>query len=42
MNILTILGTGHKGNTKAIVDLFLDEFKGEDVKFDELVLPKDF
>ena len=42
MNILTILGTGHKGNTRAIVDLFLDEFKGEDVKFDELVLPKDF
>ena len=37
MNILTILGTGHKGNTRAIVDLFLEEFKGEDVNFDELV-----
>lgn len=41
MNILTILGTQHRGNTKAIVDLFLDEFKNENSEFDEIVLPKD-
>ena len=42
MNILTIIGTPHKGNTRAIVDLFLDEFKNENNKFDEITLPTDF
>ena len=27
MNILTIMGTAHKGNTRAVVDLFLNEFE---------------
>lgn len=40
MKILTIIGTPHKGNTKALVDLFLDEFKGNEI--DEIVLPNDF
>lgn len=40
MKILTIMGTPHKGNTRAITDLFLDEFKGNE--FDEIVLPNDF
>ena len=40
MKILTIIGTPHKGNTKAIVDLFLNEFK--DNELDEIVLPNDF
>ncbi len=40
MNILTIMGTPHKGNTRAITDLFLEEFKGNE--FDEIVLPNDF
>ena len=42
MKVLTILGTSHKGNTRAIVDLFLDEFKEKNNTFDEIVLPKDF
>lgn len=42
MKVLTILGTSHKGNTRAIVDLFLDEFKEKNNIFDEIVLPKDF
>ena len=42
MNVLTIIGTGHKGNTRAIVDLFLKEFEGSDNSFDEVVLPNDF
>ena len=29
MNILTIMGTPHKGNTRAVVDLFLKEFEGK-------------
>lgn len=40
MNILTIMGTPHKGNTRAITDLFLEEFKGNE--FDEIILPNDF
>ena len=42
MKILTILGTSHKGNTKALVDLFLDEFKDSKVEYDEIVLPTDY
>ena len=42
MNILTIMGTAHKGNTRAVVDLFLDEFKNGDNEFDEVILPNDF
>ena len=42
MNILTIIGTPHKGNTRAIVDLFLDEFKDKNNEFDEIIIPKDF
>ena len=41
MKILTIMGTSHKGNTRAIVDLFLKEFEGDNT-FDEIVLPNDF
>ena len=42
MKVLTIIGTPHKGNTRAIVDLFLKEFEDENNSFDELVLPNDF
>ena len=42
MNILTIMGTPHKGNTRAVVDLFLKEFEGKSNSFDEIVLPTDF
>ena len=42
MKILTIIGTSHKGNTRAITDLFLDEFKDEKNEFDEIILPNDF
>ena len=42
MNVLTIIGTGHKGNTRAVVDLFLEEFKDENTNFEEIVLPNDF
>ena len=34
MKILTILGTPHKGNTRAIVDLFLEEFNKTQNEFD--------
>ena len=40
MKILAIIGTPHKGNTKALVDLFFEEFKGNEL--DEIVLPNDF
>lgn len=42
MNVLTIIGTNNKGNTRAIVDLFLKEFENEKKEFEELILPKDF
>ena len=42
MKILTIMGTPHKGNTRAVVDLFLKEFEDEKNTFDEIVIPKDF
>ncbi|MGN0469801.1 MAG: flavodoxin family protein [Acutalibacteraceae bacterium] len=42
MNILTIMGTQHKGNTRAITDLFLKEFQDQNNEFDEIVLPNDF
>ena len=42
MNVLTIMGTAHKGNTRAIVDLFLKEFENEKNEFEEIILPKDF
>lgn len=42
MNVLTILGTAHKGNTRAIVDLFLKEFANERNEFEEVILPNDF
>ena len=42
MKVLTIIGTPHKGNTRAIVNLFLDEFKDNRNKFDEIVIPNDF
>ena len=42
MRILTIIGTPHKGNTRAISDLFLNEFKDRKTEFDEIVLPTDF
>ena len=42
MKVLTIIGTPHKGNTRAVVDLFLEEFKDEKTEFDEIILPNDF
>lgn len=42
MKILTIMGTSHKGNTRAITDLFLNEFRGNNNEFDEIILPNDF
>ena len=42
MKILTIIGTPHKGNTRAVVDLFLKEFDNGKNEFDEIVLPTDF
>ncbi|MBQ1495871.1 MAG: NAD(P)H-dependent oxidoreductase [Bacilli bacterium] len=42
MRILTIMGTPHKGNTRAITDLFLKEFEDGNNSFDEIVLPNDF
>ena len=42
MKVLTIIGTSHKGNTRAIVDLFLKEFENEKNEFEELILPNDF
>ena len=42
MKILTIMGTPHKGNTRAVVDLFLKEFEDDKNTFDEIVIPKDF
>ena len=42
MRILTIMGTPHKGNTRAITDLFLNEFKDKNNEFDEIILPNDF
>ena len=43
MKILTIMGTAHRGNTRAVVDLFLKEFEDKNNnKFEEIVLPNDF
>lgn len=42
MKILTIMGTQHKENTRAITDLFLNEFANENNEFDEIILPNDF
>ena len=42
MNILTIMGTAHKGNTRAVVDLFLNEFEDNKNEFEEIILPNDF
>ncbi|MBQ3413915.1 MAG: NAD(P)H-dependent oxidoreductase [Clostridia bacterium] len=42
MNILTIIGTAHRGNTRAIVDLFLKEFENKNNNFEEIILPNDF
>lgn len=42
MKVLTIMGTAHKGNTRAVVDLFLKEFKNGKNEFDEVILPNDF
>ena len=42
MKVLTVLGTSHVGNTRAIVDLFLAEFANENNEFEEIILPNDF
>lgn len=42
MRILTIMGTAHKGNTRAVVDLFLKEFEDDKNEFEEIILPNDF
>lgn len=42
MRILTIMGTPHKGNTRAVTELFLKEFESTNNEFDEIVLPNDF
>ena len=41
MRILTIYATPHKGNTRAITEIFLNNFKNENNEFDEIVLPMD-
>jgi multimeric flavodoxin WrbA len=41
MNVLTIMGTAHKGNTRAVVDLFLNEFEDNKNEFEEIILPND-
>lgn len=40
MKILVVLGTSHRGNTRAITDLFLEEFKDNEIE--EIVLPINF
>ena len=42
MKILAIIGTSHKGNTRAVTDLFLDEFRSGGAEIGEIVLPRDF
>ena len=42
MKVLVIMGTPHKGNTRAVTDLFLDEFRAYGAEIDEIVLPRDF
>ena len=42
MRVLTIMGTAHKGNTRAVVDLFLKEFENGKNEFEEVILPNDF
>lgn len=42
MKVVTIMGTPHSGNTRAVADLFLNEFKEVDTEFDEIILPNDF
>lgn len=42
MKILAIIGTPHKGNTRAVTDLFLDEFRSDGAEIGEIVLPRDF
>ena len=42
MKILAIIGTPHKGNTRAVTDLFLDEFRADGADIEEIVLPRDF
>ena len=39
MKVLTIMGTAHKGNTREITDLFLNEFNDGNNEFEEIVLP---
>lgn len=41
MIILTVMGNPHNGNTKAITDLFLAEFEGNEAEIDDIVLPQD-
>ena len=41
MNILTIYATPHKGNTHALTQLFLDNFRDGNNTFDEITLPID-
>ncbi|MBR2827880.1 MAG: NAD(P)H-dependent oxidoreductase [Bacilli bacterium] len=40
MKIISIIGTSHKGNTRALVDLFLEEYKESEIE--EIILPNDF
>lgn len=42
MKALAIIGTAHKGNTRALVDLFLDEFKDVGMEVEEAVLQDEF
>ena len=42
MKILTIMGTPHRGNTRAVVDLFLKDFEDKNNTFEEIILPTDF
>jgi multimeric flavodoxin WrbA len=42
MNILTIIGTPRKGNTRALTDLFKSALADGGDTLDEIVLPRDF
>ena len=42
MRVLVIAGTAHRGNTRAVTDLFLEEFRSNGAETEEAVLPRDF
>lgn len=42
MRIPTVMGTPHRGNKRAAMELFLNEFKNEENEFEEIIPPNDF